>query len=165
MNRQLFSFALGALLTASSPTAIASGPEKPAANAGKAPVYRCVGFDEPLHRSPMEVDKGRVLPLRVKLAGSDDTFALGKDLKAPPTVHLVQVTDSGEEDKTDSLDVRDYGKNNQFVPDQEAHWKLDLGTNPLEDAGRYKVTVLSGDEKTYRVEPTCELIFTLRGGR
>jgi hypothetical protein len=165
MNRQLFSFALGAFLAASCPAAIASGPEKPATDAGKAPVYRCMGFDEPLHRSPMEVEKGRVLPLRVKLAGPGDTFALGKDLQAPPTVHLVQLTDSGEEDRADSLDVRDYGKNGQFVPDQEAHWKLDLGTNPLEDGGRYKVTVLSGDEKAYRVEPTCELVFTLRSGR
>lgn len=157
------SAALAAFIALCASGAAQASPEKEAAKAG--PVYRCVGFDEPLHHSPMQVNKGRVLPLRLKLAGPGDTFALAKDIKAPPRVRVVQLTDSGEEDKTDSLEARDYGKDDQFVFDQEAHWKFDLGTNPFEEGGKFRVTVVSGDEKAYRVEPTCELVFMLRGDR
>jgi hypothetical protein len=63
------------------------------------------------------------------------------------------------------MEVRDYGKGNHFVWDQEAHWKFDLGTGNLPDDGKYTVTVLSGDAKEYRVDPPCKLTFKLRGGK
>ena len=61
--------------------------------------------------------------------------------------------------------MRDYGKGNHFVWDDEAHWKFDLGTGNLPENGKYVVTFRSGDEKEYRVDPPCSLIFHLQGGK
>ena len=135
----------------------------PAEGKGKAPVvYRCVGFDEPLAQSPVQVGKGRVLPLRAKLAGPGDKFGDDAALKAHPMIQVTFRPESGPEvDKNDSIEVRDYGAGKHFVFDKEAHWKFDLGTNNFDDEGKYKVVLLSGDEAEYKVEPACTLIFNL----
>src|SRR4029077_15522961 len=93
-------------------------PEK-----SKAATYRCVGFDEPI-RNEMNVAKGRVLPLRAKLAMEGGGFADATVLKAAPKVRVLFKPESGSEvDRTDQIDVRDYGKGTSFVWDAEAHWK------------------------------------------
>jgi len=141
--------------------------KKPDAGKGKAPiVYHCVGFDEPLNKGPMQVGKGRVLPLRAKLA--DDSGGFGDDttVKAHPMVRVAYQPETGAEvDKTDEIDLRDYGVGRSFVFDKEAHWKFDLGTLKFKQEGTYKVTVLSGDDAEYKVDPTCELVFHLHGGQ
>lgn len=133
----------------------------PAHAAGKAPpVYACQGFAEPMHRENIQIGRGRVLPLRAKLALPDGTF--GEDLKSPPKIVLKYRPESGPEvDKTAGLEVRDYGKGNRFVFDKEAHWKFDLGTGNLKEDGKYVVSLISGDEKEYRVDPVCSLVFLL----
>ena len=132
----------------------------PARAAGKAPlVYACQGFAEPM-RENIHIGRGRVLPLRARLALPDGTF--GEDLKSPPKILLKYRPESGPEvDKTAGLEVRDYGKGNRFVFDKEAHWKFDLGTGNLKDDGTYVVSLLSGDEKEYKVDPVCSLVFLL----
>jgi hypothetical protein len=127
----------------------------------KAPIYHCVGFDEPI-RNEMNVPRGRVLPLRAKLAMEGGAFANQQILKAPPKVRATLLTDKGEVDRTDQIDVRDYGKGTSFVWDAEAHWKFDLGTLKFAEPGRYRAVLLSGDETEYKVEPTCEVVFLLR---
>lgn len=133
----------------------------PARAAGKAPpVYACQGFAEPMHRENIHIGRGRVLPLRARLALPDGTF--GENLKSPPRLLLKYRPESGPEvDKTAGLEVRDYGKGNRFVFDKEAHWKFDLGTGNLKDDGTYAVSLLSGDEKEYKVDPVCSLVFLL----
>jgi hypothetical protein len=134
-----------------------------AAGADKPPSYRCLGFDEPI-RNDMQVGKGRVLPLRGKLAIAGGGFADAKTLKASPRVRVFYVPESGPEvDRTDQIDLRDYGKGTSFVWDPEAHWKFDLGTLKFEKTGRYKAQMLSGDEAEYHVDPLCEVTFQLRG--
>ncbi|MEO8191358.1 MAG: hypothetical protein ABI682_13535 [Acidobacteriota bacterium] len=139
----------------------------PAARAADAvPVYACQGFDEPMNRPNIEIGRGRVLPLRAKLVKADGAFADETVVKSPPTLSLKFKPESGPEvDKTAGMEVRDYGKGNRFVWDQEAHWKFDLGTGNLPDDGKYTVTVLSGDEKQYRVDPSCKLTFKLQAGK
>ena len=134
------------------------------AEKSKAPaIYRCVGFDEPVNRSPIQVNKGRVLPLRAKLAGENETYADDSVLKAHPIVRVTFQPESGKEvDRTDEIDVRDYGVGKSFVFDKEAHWKLDLGTLKFKEAGKYKAVLLSGDEAEYKVEPGCTVVFNLR---
>ncbi len=130
------------------------------------PTYRCQGFDEPLNRPSMQVRRGRVLPLRGKLVAADGTFADNGVVKAAPAIRLTYLPEGSKEvDKTAGLEVRDYGKGNHFVFDQEAHWKFDLGTGNLPDDGKYTVTVLSGDAKEYRVDPACKLTFRLQEGK
>lgn len=127
------------------------------------PTYQCQGFDEPMNRQNIQIPRGRVLPLRGKLALPDGTFGDASTLKAPPAISLKYQPESGPEvDKTEGLEVRDYGKGNRFVFDTEAHWKFDLGTSNLADDGKYVVALSSGDPKEYTVDPPCTLVFLLR---
>lgn len=104
-----------------------------------------------------------ILPLRAKLARPDGSFADASVLEAPPAIFLKYQPESGPEvDKTAGLEVRDFGKGNRFVFDQEAHWKFDLGTSNLTDDGKYAVTLSTGDPKEYVVDPPCTLVFLLR---
>ncbi len=126
------------------------------------PTYRCQGFDEPI-RQDMQIAKGRVLPLRGKLLLPGGTFGDQTTIKAPPALTLKFLPESGPEvDKTAGIEVRDYGKGNRFVWDDEAHWKFDLGSKSLEDDGKYRATLISGDEAEYRVDPSCSVTFNLR---
>jgi len=153
------------LLTASLFGGVLLGSSAVALAQGAAPkTYACQGFDEPL-KSGMDIPKGRVLPLRAKLVLPDGSFGNQKTIKTTPMVSFKFLPESGPEvDKTAGMEVRDYGKGNHFVWDDEAHWKFDLGTRNLTDNGKYRVTLLSGDEKEYRVDPTCTMDFNLRGG-
>ena len=74
--------------------------------------------------------------------------------------------ESGPEvDKTDGMEVRDYGKGNGFVFDEEAHWKFDLGTGNLPDNGKYIVTLRLGRrEGVSRSIRPCTIVFNLHGG-
>ena len=100
-----------------------------------------------------------MLPLRAKLVLPDGTFGDAATLKAPPAISLKYRPESGPEvDKTEGLEVRDFGKGNRFVYDAEAHWKFDLGTSNLADDGKYVVTLSSGDPKEYVVDPPCTLV-------
>ncbi|HEX7252639.1 MAG TPA: hypothetical protein VF376_07145 [Thermoanaerobaculia bacterium] len=148
----------GMALLALSTGAFAAPPEK----GSKTPTYACVGFDEPI-RNDMQVAKGRVLPLRAKLAMEGGAFADMNVVKAPPKVRVFFVPESGAEvDRTDQIDVRDYGKGTSFVWDAEAHWKFDLGTLKFTDMGKYRAVLLPGDEAEYKVDPTCQVSFALR---
>src|SRR5262249_7975340 len=120
--------------------------------------FRCQGFDEPLNRSPLQIGRGRVLPLRAKLILPDGSFGDENTIKTAPMVTLKYQPESGPEvDKTSKIEVRDFGKGNHFVWDDEAHWEFDLGTLSLPDDGKYVVTLVTGDEKEYRVDPTCRV--------
>lgn len=126
------------------------------------PVYACQGFDEPMHRQNIQIGRGRVLPLRGKLVRPDGKFGDASVVKAAPRISLKYQPESGPEvDKSAGVEVRDYGKGNRFVFDAEAHWKFDLGTGNLKEDGKYVVSLLSGDEKEYRVDPACSLVFLL----
>ena len=93
-------------------------------------------------------------------------FGDNSTLEAAPKISLQFVPESGAEvDKTAGLEVRDYGKGNSFVFDQEAHWKFDLGTGNLPEDGKYRVSLVSGNEGEYRVDPRCTLVFLLSGGK
>lgn len=127
------------------------------------PTYRCEGFHEPMHRQNIQIPKGRVLPLMAKLVLPDGTFGDASTLEAPPAISLKYQPESGPEvDKTEGLEVRDYGKGGRFVYDAEAHWKFDLGTSNLTEDGKYAVTLSTGDPKEYAVDPPCTLVFLLR---
>jgi hypothetical protein len=131
-----------------------------------APTYRCQGFDEPMHRENIRISRGRVLPLRAKLVLPNGAFGDATTLKTAPKISLQFLPESGPPvDKSNGIEVRDYGKGNSFVFDQEAHWKFDLGTGNQPENGRYKVSLISGDESEYRVDPACVLVFLLDGGK
>jgi hypothetical protein len=139
--------------------------QQPGKDAPKAAAYRCVGFDEPI-KSGMRVGKGRVLPLRAKLQTENGGFADEAAVKAAPQLRVHFVPETGAEvDRTDQIEVRDYGKGTSFVWDAEAHWKFDLGTLKFQQEGKYRAFLVSGDEAAYKVDPTCEVVFVLSGER
>jgi len=153
---------VGALTFSAALAWSAAGYAAPPEKGSKTPTYACVGFDEPI-RNDMNVAKGRVLPLRGKLAMEGGGFADMNVVKAPPRVRVFYIPDSGAEvDRTDQIDVRDYGKGTSFVWDAEAHWKFDLGTLKFADMGKYRAVLLSGDEAEYKVDPSCQVTFLLR---
>ncbi len=157
---RLASAALGLLVLGSIGSARARAEDK------AVPTYRCQGFDEPMHRENIRITRGRVRPLRGKLVLPDGKFGDNTTLEAAPKISLQFVPESGAEvDKTAGLEVRDYGKGNSFVFDQEAHWKFDLGTGNLPEDGKYRVSLVSGNEGEYRVDPRCTLVFLLSGGK
>ena len=146
---------VGIVLVTSAP-ALAESPD--------VPTYKCQGFDEPIHDG-MNIPRGRVLPLRGKLVLPDGAFGNQETLKTPPAIVFKYQPASGPEvDKTSGMDVRDYGKGNHFVWDDEAHWKFDLGTKNLEDEGKYQARLVSGDEAEYKVDPSCSVTFNLKAG-
>jgi hypothetical protein len=135
------------------------------ARAADPPTYQCVGFAEPMNRSPQRIPRGRVLPLMAKLKLPDGTFANAKTLSSPPALTLkYKPAGAPEVDKTSGMEVRDYGKGDRFVWDDEAHWKFDLGTGNQPEDGEYVATLVSGDEKAYKVDPQCSIVFNLQGG-
>lgn len=121
--------------------------------------YACEGFAEPLRTTePMELRPGRVLPLKGRLVAADGTNADHTVLRTAPVVSLVFKPDEGPEvDKSAELEVWDYGQGRSFVylADPDPHWKFDLGTSKL--AGRYVVTLVSGDPQEYTVDPVCRV--------
>jgi hypothetical protein len=155
-----------ARLAALSLAAVAAASGRTALGADQAPVtYPCRGFDEPMQRSPQQISRGRVLPLRGKLALPGGGFCDRNTVKTPPALTLKFHPPGGAEvDKTAGMEVRDYGKGSSFVWDDEAHWKFDLGTGNLPDDGEYVANMVSGDEKEYRIDPPCTITFNLRGG-
>jgi hypothetical protein len=122
------------------------------------PKYSCDGFAAPLNRGSMEVERGRVLPLKGKLSRADGTAVVQGSVRTAPVVHIAL---SGE-DKSGVLEAHDYGKGRSFVFDPEAHWKFDLGTSTLTGDGTWVVTLMSGDPKEYVVDPACRLEFSFR---
>ena len=122
------------------------------------PKYSCDGFAAPLNRGSIDVERGRVLPLKGKLSRADGTAVVQGSVRTAPVVHIAL---SGE-DKSSALEAHDYGKGRSFVFDPEAHWKFDLGTGTLTGNGTWVVTLLSGDPKEYVVDPACRFEFSLR---
>jgi hypothetical protein len=129
------------------------------------PNYACDGFAEPLRTAePMELRPGRVLPLKGRLAAADAKNADDTVLRTAPVVSLIFKPGEGPEvDKSGELEVWDYGKGKSFIylADPDPHWKFDLGTAKLA-AGRYLVTLVSGDPKEYTIDPVCRLELLIR---
>ena len=48
---------------------------------------------------------------------------------------------------------------NQFSPTGNGRWQYNLKTSDYSASGTYVVTVFSGEEAEYTVEPTCEARF------
>lgn len=161
MNRRINGLAnllaCGALLVAAALPALAQ--DKAPAGAAK---YACQGFAAPLNRPNLHIERTRVLPLRAKLTAADGTVGDDTALNTPPVVSLKFEPPSGPAvDKSDKLEVRDFGKGKSFVFDKEAGWKFDLGTGNLPDNGKYVATMQSGDPKEYTIDPTCTVNFNL----
>ncbi len=129
------------------------------------PMFSCVGFSSPLEallanprharyakfielwmsRSPVKV-------LRARLLDEDELEVGDEDLVAPP---LVQVLFSPEE-SDETLDVTgDVTWKDSFTFTRKSYWRLGLKRHEMRKPGTYVVSMESGDESEYLIEPTC----------
>ncbi len=132
--------------------------------ASAAPVYRCQGFAAPLDKQgpqSLRIKRGRTLPLKATLLDKSGKALDALAIKTAPKVQILFRPASGPEaDRTRAIEAGDFGKGRSFVH-RESYWKFDLQSDALPETGSYRVRVLSGDEAEYRIDPSCELPFTV----
>jgi hypothetical protein len=110
----------------------------------------------------MEVERGRTLPLKATLLDEKGTRLDAKTLAAPPAVELAfQPGTPQQADVTEEIEAGDFGSGTRFVF-RESYWKFDLPTEDLSRRGSYRASLVSGDEKRYRVDPVCAVRFLVR---
>ena len=75
-------------------------------------------------------------------------------------VNIIAISgDSTKKDEALSAGQGDDG--NQFVY-TGSHWQLNLKTKNYSASGTYTVTIISGDEDEYTIDPTCEATFVIQ---
>ncbi|MBW1686933.1 MAG: hypothetical protein JRS35_17930, partial [Deltaproteobacteria bacterium] len=132
------------------------------------PLFSCVGFSSPLEallddpryakyakyaeflehwlrRSPVKL-------LRARLLDAEDLEVGDADLITAPMVQVLFSPAQGEE----TLDVTaDTTWKDSFSFSRKGYWRLSLSRYQMKMPGTYLVTMESGDESEYLVDPTC----------
>jgi Tol biopolymer transport system component len=126
-------------------------------------VLTCIGFDPPMDSGPVTVRGGnRALPLKGELF--DDALEMtALDLTAPPVIQILfeSVLGGGTVDITsDALPAGQGTDGNQFVY-SGGKWQFNLLVKDLTAPGTYTITMESGDEDEYMIDPTCEAQFVV----
>jgi hypothetical protein len=128
-----------------------------------APAYACVGFEPPLADGPITVKGKRALPIKAEVLDEDGAALTDADLSAAPVVQVTYQSGIGAtpEDVSDqTLWVGQGTIGNAFVF-SGSKWKFNLKTGNYTAPGTYTITMVSGDEAEYRVDPTCEAQFVV----
>lgn len=131
-----------------------SGPE--------IPVVSCQGFAAPMNQYPVKTKKNRVFPLKMELFDADGFELTGADLAAPPVVTVMFSSSGGAEGTDVSSDALAAGmgtEGNQFEYTDDGIWQFNLKSKDYHANGTYLVTVVSGDESEYVIDPACETSF------
>ena len=131
---------------------------------GAAPVLSCVGFEPPMAGGPVKVKKNRALPLKGQLFDSDGIVITDLDLTAPPVVQVLFDSGGGGTAVDVSGQALPAGlgdDGNQFVY-TGARWQYNLKTKNYTAPGTYTVSMASGDDAEYLVDPTCEAEFVIK---
>lgn len=122
----------------------------------------CQGFQSPMANHPVKAKKNRVFPLKMELFDYYGLEVIGDDLVAPPVVQVV-FDPVGSDDAIDvSDDVLSSGQGsdgNQFEFTDDGIWQFNLKSKNYTASGVYIVTVVSGDESEYRIDPACVTSF------
>jgi hypothetical protein len=140
-------------------TACVEEPPEP-----EVPVLSCEGFAAPMDRFPVTL-KGkskRVFPLMMNLFDEAGFEQTDMELAAAPVVMVMYTpTNEGEaEDVTDELLLaKKASSGNSFVYTQDLLWQFNLSSRNYTAKGTYLVTVLSGNEEEYVIDPSCVTSF------
>lgn len=121
----------------------------------------CQGFEPPMDKGPVTIKKHRVLPLKSTLF-YNDVQVTDLDIVARPVIQISYSSGVGN-----AVDVTDYAlaagqgtEGNQFLFDG-TWWHFNLETKNYSAPGTYSVTMRSGDETEYTIDPTCEAQFVI----
>ena len=125
------------------------------------PKLSCEGFAAPMANFPVKAKKNGVFPLKMKLFDADG-FEQTDDLVAAPLVEVI-FTATEEVDAVDvSSEVLGGGHGsdgNQFEFTEDDIWQFNLKSKNYSGPGTYAVTVISGDESAYVIDPLCVTSF------
>jgi hypothetical protein len=117
-----------------------------------------------MNSSHVKVKKNRVLPLKADLNDGDGTSMTDMDLQAKPVIQVI----FNSAVAGDSIDVTDEAlyagqgtDGNEFEFTYDLHWQFNLKTKNYTAAGTYTVTMESGDDSEYKVDPTCTAHFII----
>lgn len=129
------------------------------------PIVMCEGFESPMSTYPVRAKKNRVFPLKMELFDGDGFELEGGDLIAPPVVQVVFASASGDP----AIDVSDHALSsglgsdgNQFEFTDDGIWQFNLKSKNYSASGEYLVTVMSGDESEYVIDPACVTSFQVK---
>jgi hypothetical protein len=129
------------------------------------PVYSCVGFTTPLEVLLQNLGHPRLeelfsiwlsnsplKPLRARLFDEEDLELGDLDLIAAPVVQVLFTPLEGGEtlDVTPEVTWRD-----SFRFHRRGYWRLALKRHRMREPGTYHITMESGDESEYLIDPTC----------
>jgi hypothetical protein len=111
----------------------------------------------------VKVKKNRALPVKAVLTFEDGSLVTDLDLTALPAIQVLY-TAVGE----DANDVTEFAlpagmgtEGNEFVYNGDGEWQFNLKTSNYTAAGSYEITILSGDDSEYVIEPACSAIFVI----
>jgi parallel beta-helix repeat protein len=127
------------------------------------PGYHSSGFEPPMSKGPVKVKKNRVLPLKAELLDVDGNPLTDVEILAPPVLQVMFKSGTA----SDALDVTDdalsagHGtEGNEFVFDG-VKWFYNLKTKNYSSSGTYTVTMVSGDECEYIIDPFFTASFVI----
>jgi hypothetical protein len=126
--------------------------------------YSCIGFDPPMDKGAVKVKKNRVLPLKAQLLDDNGNLLTDLDIAAPPVIQVMYQSQPGEdpEDVTDQALSAGMGtEGNKFEFDGEK-WHFNLKTKNYTASGTYTISMVSGDESEYVIDPTCTAVFVVQ---
>lgn len=123
----------------------------------------CEGFAPPMSADhPVGARKNRVLPMMMKLFNSEGLEMRADDLPAAPVIQVMHTPGSGEPDTDVTSDALAAGlgtEGNMFEYRGDAYWHFNLKVSNYSAPGEYLVTVISGDESEYTIDPACVASF------
>jgi hypothetical protein len=128
-----------------------------------APTVDCVGFGPPMASGPVTARGNRALPLKAELFDANGYEVTDLELTAPPAIQVTfQSTGGGDaQDVTeDALPVGFGTDGNEFEYNlADGVWQFNLKTKNYTAGGTYTITMVSGDESEYLIDPTCQAAF------
>lgn len=106
----------------------------------------------------------KVRLLQGRLLDAEGLALTGADLAAAPTVRVL-FTDTDAGDSVDVTDAVLDGASDAFQSTEQGDWWIALPRRGMREGGNYEVTMESGDESEYVIEPTCSRSIVRLGHR
>ena len=123
----------------------------------------CSGFEPPV-RDTMSITGQRVIPLKAMLYDSSGNVVGSSGIGSAPNVavEFFPASSGTSSDLGDSVSgVGSARAGRQFVY-ADGKWRFNLSTRNFSNPGTYLVTMTSGDEAEYVIEPPCTVALEIR---
>ena len=128
------------------------------------PHYACAGFDD-IADTPLKVTRPRTIPLRAELLDRGLPVA-GDGLAAAPVIQIAFASGAPAEPPADVTDLvpppdRAFVGNQFLYKEASARWFHGLQTIKMSPPGTYTITMVSGDDREYVIDPPCAASYVI----